>query len=200
MRLAAPFGLTTLLLAALMLLASTCADAVQRGANRPAPEPLRPPSPASCQLIVDIDKPVAVSVGRGSDLGEQVHCASSGEVIIRAELPPGQAAQAWVLIENTGDQILQVSPERTRADGSQVMIETEPASVEPGSSLRLPISMKIDPDTDFGTAFLHQIALTLDHGEGDNQTLILPIRLEAIDPDELFRQRFEVEPVLGQFL
>ncbi len=201
MRPAAPVGLTTLLLVTLMLLASTCADAVQRGSgsSRPAPEPLRPPSPESCKLAIEFDKPVEVSVGRGSDLGEQVHCASSGEAIIRAELPPGEAAQAWVLIENTGDQILHVTPARTRADGSQVLIESETARIEPGISLRMPISLRIDPNTEFGTSFLHQIALTLNHGESENQVLILPVRLEAVDPDELFRQRFEVEPVLGQF-
>ncbi len=129
-----------------------------------------------------------------------MHCASSGEAIIRAELPPGQAGQAWVLIENTGDEALQIAAERTRTDGSQVLIESEPAMIEPGTSLRMPISLEIDPDTEFGTAFLHQIALAIHHSESGNQTIIIPIRLETIDPDELFRQRFEVEPVLGQFL
>ncbi|TVQ27338.1 MAG: hypothetical protein EA370_18050 [Wenzhouxiangella sp.] len=199
MRSAALTCLISLLLA-ILLLVSASAEAVQRGANRPAPEPLRPPSPASCQLQVDSELAVLVSTGRGSELGEQVRCASAGDAVLMAELPPGQTAQAWLLVENSGSETISVAAVHTRASGSRIGLDGERIDIAPGSSLRLDITLDIEPDTAFGTAFLHQINLILHGSDGNEHSLSLPVRLEAIDPDELFRQRFEVEPVLGQFL
>lgn len=199
MRAVALTCLTALLLAGL-LLPSIDAEALPRGSGRPAPEPLRPPSPASCMISIDSAQSVAISVGRGTELGEQVHCASAGEAVLWAELPPGQTAAAWLMVENNGAEAVTVAAVHTRAAGSQIGIDVEPVTVDPGASVRLEITLQIATEIDYGSAFLHQINLAVDASDGHGFTTTLPVLLQAIDPDELFRQRFEVEPVLGQFL
>lgn len=163
------------------------------------PEPLSPPSPASCVLAASSQLPVVVSVGRGAELGEQVSCSSAGNAVITADLPPGRRAHAWLLIENNGQAAVSLTARQTRADGSQIALETEHGEIAAGSAKRIKIVLSADTGSEFNTAFLHQISLALS-GLDDPLELILPVLIQVIDPDELFRQRFEVEPVLGQFL
>jgi len=117
-------------------------------------------------------------------------------IALRAE--PGQQAEIALLLANAGFDPASISSAMA-GDGAWasdwVHLEVLQAEVPAGGVL--PISLVLSVPNDFAPGSRHEHRFDLAGEEGE--TLSVTVMLEVIEEQPMFRDGFDVDPVLGQF-
>ncbi|QOC21354.1 hypothetical protein IC757_09830 [Wenzhouxiangella sp. AB-CW3] len=114
---------------------------------------------------------------------------------LRAE--PGQQARVGLLLANPGPDPVLISRDMTRDAAwasDWVYLELPGAEIQPGSFLPATLVITVPDDYSPGERFEHRFGLL----EG-SEKLELSVALEVIREQPMFRDDFEVDPVIGQF-
>lgn len=135
-------------------------------------------------------------------------CREGGLESLSVTLPPGAEATLELGVMYRGERAGPLSI-RTAAisegdaddqepedDAAWIAAHSDTTQLQPGRLTS--VSLVVDADRGLEPGSVHRIQIEFSVGDGPAQ-LIVPVSLKVLDDQPLFRDRFEVDPVLGQF-
>jgi hypothetical protein len=141
--------------------------------------------------------PFLVTISDAAGVVARIQCADGSleRLVVRAE--PGQRAEVQLLLANAGLEPVMIGHDMTAEQAwSSDWVHLEMFAGEVPAGDFLPISLVLDVPAGFEPGSRHEQQFVLiDEGE----RLALTVILEVIEEQPMFRDGFEIDPVLGQF-
>lgn len=116
-------------------------------------------------------------------------------------VPHGQTARVTLSLGGSGERELAYRLGVATAGGqsSSWLVIDAPSGIIPAGSRR-PVTLTFHAHEALEVRSRHRLDLIIELGAGDKQVeLSVPVELHVLEEAPLFRNRFEVDPVLGQF-
>ncbi|GEM_PF-2089541 len=143
----------------------------------------------------------AMDVSAGARSGEvAIACTEGRPATIDAGIEPGQKVMIVLVIDNDSDSPahFQIDPyEADSTGGNWIEINPTSGSVPPGNRFHVGITLSVP--SGLATGSVQELDLNLDVTGTEGFFTRLPVTMTVREEQPLFRDRFDVDPVLGQF-
>jgi hypothetical protein len=132
-----------------------------------------------------------------------VACRDGRVESLAISLAPGTGNRIELGVIYHGEQVGPLKIRAVRAsdgdsedDPGWITVQSEAEGTQPGHIAT--VSLVLETGSQFEPGSVRQLQLEFSVDEG-RETLVVPVRLNVTEERPLFRSRFEVDPVLGQF-